>query len=197
IHAKNINPYLVDGPDLVINRRSVPLCNVPDIFFGNQPIDGGHLLFSTEEKQIFLSQEPKAERFLRKYVGSEEFINNIERWCLWLKEVSPDEIRSLPKILQRLELVRQFRSSSKRPATQELAATPSLFAFISHKESTYLVIPSVSSERRNYIPISFMPPTVIASNLCLIIPGATIFHFGILLSAMHMAWVRSVCGRLK
>lgn len=197
IKAKNINPYLVDALDVIVSRRSDPLCPVPEIRFGNQPIDGGHLLFTPEEKAKFLLEEPQAERFLRKFLGAEEFINGLERWCLWLNRASPSEIQSLPAVVQKLKQVRQFRLTSKRPATQELAATPSLFAFISHTDSNYLIVPSVSSERRRYIPIGFMPPTVIASNLCLIINNATIYHFGVLSSAMHMAWVRNVCGRLK
>lgn len=187
----------MDAPDLVVSRRGAPLCAVPEIRFGNQPIDGGNLLFTPEDKKEFLLKEPQAERFVRKFLGAEEFINGLERWCLWLNNASPNEIHSLPAVVQRLKQVRQFRLSSKRPATQELAEKPGLFAFISHTESDYLIVPSVSSERRRYIPIGFMPPTVISSNLCLIINNATVYHFGVLSSAMHMGWTRSVCGRLK
>ncbi|MFZ1641076.1 MAG: DNA methyltransferase [Candidatus Contendobacter sp.] len=197
VKAKNINPYLVDAADVLIKKRTVSICKAPEIRFGNQPIDGGYLLLNADEKKAFLSEEPKAKSLLRKFLGAEEFINGIERWCLWLKDTKPDELRQLPAVIRKLELVRKFRLSSKREATQELAAKPGIFAFISHNDSDYLIIPSVSSERRTYIPMSFMPPSVIASNLCLIIPDATLYHFGVLSSAMHMAWTRTVCGRLK
>lgn len=197
IAAKNINPYLVDAPDLVLTRRSTPLCHAPEMRFGNQPIDGGHLIFSTEEKNSFISKEPEAAEFFRLFLGADEFINGIERWCLWLSSASPDQLRNLPSVRERLERVKQFRLSSKRKATQELSKTPAQFAFVSHNDSDYLIVPSVSSEKRYYIPLGFMPPSVIASNLCLIIPNATLYHLGVLSSAIHMAWVRSVCGRLK
>lgn len=197
ILAKNINPYLVDAPDTIIVRRTNPLCDVPEIHFGNQPIDGGHLIFTTEEKNELLKKEPAAEELFRMFLGADEFINGVERWCLWLATSSPDKLRGLPSVRERLERVKQFRLSSKRKATQELAKTPAQFAFVSHKESHYLIVPSVSSERRQYIPFGFMTPSVIASNLCLIVPDAGLYHLGIMSSTMHMAWVRSVCGRLK
>jgi type I restriction-modification system DNA methylase subunit len=197
ISVKNINPYLVDAPNILIQKRSAPICDVPEIKFGNQPIDGGHLILSTEEKETFIKKSHATEALIRKYLGAEEFINGTERWCLWINDISPNALKEMPQVLERLEKVRQFRLSSKRPATRDLAAIPSKFAFISHEDVDYLLIPSVSSEKRNYIPIGFMAPHVIASNLCLIIPKATLFHFGILNSTMHMSWVRSVCGRLK
>jgi hypothetical protein len=197
ITAADINPYLMDGPDVVLEKRSRPVSPVPVMKFGNQPIDGGHLIFTPEEKAEFHVQEPEAERLFRRFIGADELINGIDRWCLWLTDASPDQLRRLPKVMERLEAVKRFRLESKREATRELAATPASFAFISHEERDYLLIPSVSSERRNYIPIGFMPASVIASNLCLIVPGATLHHFAILSSAMHMAWVRAVCGRLK
>lgn len=195
--AKNINPYLVDSDDVIVGSRSNPISNVPQIRFGNQPIDGGHLLLDEHEKSEFLKRNSSAEKFLRKYVGSRELINNIQRWCLWLKNVNPRELREYPDIVKRLEMVREFRLSSPRKVTNELATCPSLFAYISHTEKKYIIIPSVSSERRQYIPIGFMPPNVIASNLCLIITDATLYHFGVLTSQMHMAWVKYTCGRLK
>ncbi|MCC7439792.1 MAG: class I SAM-dependent DNA methyltransferase [Armatimonadetes bacterium] len=197
IAVRNINPYLIEGSNIIIQSRSISISDIPKIKFGNQPIDGGYLLFSDEEKDELLNKEPKAEKFIRRFVGSYEFINNVNRWCLWLNNAKPEEIRALPKVREILEQVKQFRLSSNRKVTRDLALTPSLFAFISHTESTYIIIPSVSSERRRYIPIGFMPPNVIASNLCLIIPDASLYHFGILTSEMHMTWVRYVCGRLK
>lgn len=197
IKATNINPYLVDGPDVVILKRGTPIFNVPVMRFGNQPIDGGHLLLDENEKKILVTKEPTAQKMLRRYYGSVEFINNLERWCLWLIDSSPEELRNAPSVMQRIEAVKQFRLSSDRVATRELAAIPTQFAFVSHQDTPYIIVPSVSSERRQFIPIGFMPSDVIASNLCLIIPSATLYHFGILSSTMHNAWMRAVCGRLK
>ncbi|HEX7470060.1 MAG TPA: DNA methyltransferase, partial [Verrucomicrobiae bacterium] len=168
--AKNISPYLVEGTNLAITNRSKPICDVPEISFGNQPIDGGNLLLDAQAKAELLAKESEAKIFIRPFLGAEEFINGQERYCLWLKDASPAELRALPEIMKHVEAVRDFRLSSKREATRELAATPSRFAFISHEEKNYLLIPSVSSERRNYIPMGFMSPKTIASNLCLIIP---------------------------
>jgi len=197
VAARNINPYLVDAPDVVLEKRSNPICAVPEIRFGNQPIDGGHFILSEDKRTELLRQEPDAEKFIRPFLGADEFINNIPRYCLWLRDAKPDELRRLPLVMQRVQAVKAFRLESKRPATKELAATPTQFAFVSHPDSHYLLLPSVSSERRNFIPIGFMPPEVIASNLCLIVPNATVYHFGILTSTMHMAWVRYTCGRMK
>ncbi|MFN0199693.1 MAG: class I SAM-dependent DNA methyltransferase [Planctomycetaceae bacterium] len=195
--AQHISPYLVEGVDTVVTNRSVPLCKVPEIKFGNQPIDGGYLLLDEEQKNDFLQECPRAKKWIRLFLGSREFINGEERWCLWLKDALPNELRECGPVMQRIDQVKQFRLSSKRPETVKLAGSPSEFAFVSHVENEYLIVPSASSERRRYIPMAFMPANVIASNLCLIIPGATRFHFGILTSTMHMAWVRQVCGRLK
>ncbi len=195
--ANNISPYLLEGPDLAIVNRQKPISDVPEIRFGNQPIDGGYFIMDNEEKEILISKEPKAKKFIRSFLGSQEFINGEKRWCLWLNNIHPDEIRSMPEVMQRVKSIRDFRLSSKREATRELAKTPTEFAFVSHPKKNYLLIPSVSSERRHYIPMAFMPVSVVASNLCLIVKNAKHFHFGILTSAMHMAWVRQVCGRLK
>lgn len=197
LKVKNINPYLVDARDILISKSSDPICNVLKIKFGNQPIDGGFLLLNDLEESDAISKEPFIAKFIRKYVGSDEFINNIPRYCLWLKNANPTELRNSKFISERLQKVRDFRLNSKRKETRELADNPSQFAFISHNETDYVIIPSVSSERRKYIPIGFMPANVIASNLCLIIPDATLFNFGILTSLMHMAWVKYVCGRLE
>ncbi len=197
IAVSNINPYLVDAPNIILTKRSKPICNAPKIKFGNQPIDGGNLILSAEEKTAWIKQEPKTKKFIRQYLGSEEFINGLERWCLWLEDAELSDIRKSALIKDRLEKVRSFRLSSDRQATKDLAATPSLFAFISHENKPYLLIPSVSSENRKYIPIGFMPASTIASNLCLIVPNADLYNFGIITSAMHMAWVRYVGGRLK
>lgn len=197
IKAKNINPYLVDAPNVMISNRKKSLCAVPEMRFGNQPIDGGQFILSEEERADFLKYEPGVEKFIRVFLGADEFINSIPRYCLWLNDINISELKNFPLVIQRVQAVKDFRLKSSREATNKLAATPTQFAFVSHQNSNYLLLPSVSSERRNFIPIGFMPPEVIASNLCLIIPNATLFHFGILTSTMHNAWMRTVCGRMK
>jgi hypothetical protein len=195
--AANINPYLVDAPDVLIARRGTPIHPVPEIRFGNQPIDGGNLLLNEAEKEELLKQEPRAAEYIHRYVGSEELINGQARYCLWLKGIAPDVLRKMPAILGRVKAVQTFRLESKREATRKLAQTPTEFAFVSQPGTDFIAIPSVSSERRQYIPIAFFDANVVASNLCLIVPGASHYHFGVLSSAMHMAWVRYVAGRLK
>lgn len=197
VAAANINPYLVDAADVVLAKRRDPISDCPEMKFGNQPIDGGHLILGPEEKAFVLKIEPGIAGYIRRFFGADEFINGGERYCLWLEGTPPEILRSSPYIRGRLDAVKKFRLSSTREATRELANTPAQFAFVSHPETPYLLLPSVSSERRNYIPIGFMPSDVIASNLCLIVPSANFYHFGVLTSTMHMAWVRSVCGRLK
>jgi hypothetical protein len=197
VPARNINPYLVDAPDVVLPKRAKPICTAPEMKFGNQPIDGGHLILTPDERDVLVQAEPDTAPYLRLFLGADEFINGVRRYCLWLRDAPPSLLRNSTFIRQRLEAVRNFRFESKRDATRELATTPAQFAFISHPDTPYLLFPSVSSERRDYIPLGFMPAEVIASNLCLIVPHATLYHFGVLTSAMHMAWVRSVCGRLK
>ncbi len=197
IQARNINPYLVDAPDLTLAKRGNPLCRAPVMKFGNQPIDGGHLLLSEDERNLLLNESPSAARFLRSYIGSRELINGGKRYCLWLADASPSDLAGIPGVLSRIDEVRKFRLASDRPATRELARTPSLFAFTSHEESTFLAVPSASSQNRLYIPIAFFSHDVIASNLCLIVPSATLYHFGVISSLMHNAWMRTVCGRIK
>lgn len=197
LKVKNINPYLVDGKDILIEKRTNSICNIPKIKFGNQPIDGGFLLLTEEEKMLALKAEPFISDYIRKYVGSDEFINNLSRYCLWLENFEPSMLNKSKFISERLKKVKSFRESSSRKETRELANNPSQFAFISHNESEYIIIPSVSSEKRKYIPIGFMPYNVISSNLCLIIPNANLYHFGILTSIMHMAWIKTTCGRLE
>ncbi len=198
IHAGNINPYLVDAANAVLQNRRTPICPVPSIAFGSMPNDGGHLLLSADDKQALLAREPNAARCLRRLLGSEEFINGRERWCLWLAGIHPEELRAMPAVLERVEAVRRYRLASSRATTRELAAAPTLFGEIRHPGSgQYLLIPSVSSERRPFIPIDILPSDVVSTNLNLIVPNATLYHFGVLSSTLHMAWVRAVCGRLK
>lgn len=197
LEAGNINPYLIDAPDIVLFRREKPICNVPEIGIGNKPIDGGFYLFTPEEKKEFLKKEPKAAKWFRRWIGSDEFINNIERWCLWLGECPPEELRKMPEAMKRVEAVRKYRLASKSAPTRKIADTPTRFHVENMPTSTFLVVPEVSSEKRMYIPIGFMKPKIICSNLVKIIPNAKLFHFGVISSTMHMAWVRSVCGRLE
>ncbi|MEI6407754.1 MAG: DNA methyltransferase [Bacteroidota bacterium] len=197
ISAQNINPYLVDAATVVLVRRSKPLGNVPEIGIGNKPIDGGHYLFTTEGKVNFLEKEPQSARYFRRWIGSDEFINGWERWCLWLGECPPDVLRKMPEAMKRVQAVREFRLASKSAPTQKLAETPTRFHVENMPDTNFLIIPEVSSERRAYIPIGFVSPETLASNLVKIIPKASLYLFGVLTSLMHMSWVRSVCGRLE
>ena len=195
--ASNISPYLIEGPDRAIINRSSPLCDAPKIGIGNKPIDDGNYLFTPREKAAFLKLEPAANEFFRRWIGSEEFINGIERWCLWLGDCPPAKLRRMPHVMARVEAVRNFRLASKSAPTRAIADKPTRFHVENMPTHGYLVIPEVSSERRSYIPIGFLKPDILASSLVRIVPHATLYHFGILSSAMHMAWVRQVCGRLK
>jgi type I restriction-modification system DNA methylase subunit len=195
--AKNISPYLIEGSDIVALSRSAPISAVPEIIFGNMPNDAGYLILTDEEKAELVKREPEAKKYIRPFLGAQEFINGETRWCLWLKDVSPAELRTMPEVMKRIEGVRKHREQSTRETTRELAKTPALFGEVRQPDGEYLLIPSVSSEARQYIPIGFMQPNVIGSNLVLFIPDATHFHFGILSSEMHMAWVKQVCGRLE
>jgi len=197
VAAKNINPYLVDAPDVVLPRRGSPLCDVPEIGIGNKPIDGGHYLFTTEEKAEFLKLEPKAKAYFRRWLGADEFINGWERWCLWLGDCSPAELRAMPEAMKRVQAVKALRLASKSAPTQKLANTPTRFHVENMPDKAYLVLPEVSSERREFIPMGFEKPSTLCSNLVKVATGATLYHFGILTSTMHNAWVRATCGRLE
>lgn len=193
----NINPYLVDARDVVLYSRSKPLCDVPEIGIGNKPIDGGHYLFTDEEKAAFIKLEPASKKYFRRWLGSDEFINGWQRWCLWLGETPPSELRSMPEVMKRVEAVRRVRLASKSAPTRKLAEAPTHFHVENMPKKEYLIIPEVSSERRPFIPIGFEKPSTLASNLVKILPNASIYHFGILSSTMHNAWMRAVCGRLE
>jgi hypothetical protein len=195
--VSNISPYLVDGPSTALDNRSQPLCSSPKMIWGSKPTDGGHLILTPDEREMLVAAEPGAAHLIRRYTGASEYLNGIERYCLWLADVSPNELRSLPLVLARVKAVREFRLASEAPSTRQYADRSTLFRQIAQPKTDYLIIPLHSSEARRYIPIGFMPSSVIASNACSIIPDANGYHFGILCSAMHMAWVRTVCGRLK
>lgn len=198
IKGKNINPYLIDTDDLIISRRHHPISDIPEMNFGNMPLDGGNLLISSlEEKNQLLAKEPNLSKYIKNFTGADEFINGTKRWCLWFVEIQPNELRSMPEeIRSRIEAVKIFRENSKAPSTQRFAETPYLFRDRNLPDK-YLLVPSVSSERRRYIPIGFLTNDTVTSNLCLIIPNATLYHFGVLTSLMHNAWMRQVCGRLE
>ncbi len=197
VAVRNINPYLVDAPDVVLVNRQHPICAVPEIGIGNKPIDGGNYLFTTEERDEFLKHEPKAAKWFRRWIGADEFLNGYERWCLWLGDCPPNELRQMPEVMKRVEAVREVRLASKSAPTQKLAATPTRFHVENIPDAPYLVIPEVSSERRVFIPTGFEQPETLSSNLVKILPHATLYHFGILSSTMHNAWMRTVCGRLE
>lgn len=196
IKAKNINPYLVDAKDILISKRSNPLSNVPKMSFGNMPLDGGNLILSEEEKKELISKEPTAEKFILPLISAYEFLNGKNRWCLWLVDVQPNELKQMPEVLKRVELVKKFRLESVAPSTQKFALTPALFRDKNRPE-TFIVVPRVSSENRPYIPIGFFDKNYIVSDTCMSIPNGNLYHFGVLMSIMHMAWVKYICGRLK
>ena len=193
----NINAYLVDGPDVFVESNKKPICDVPEMIYGNKPTDGGFLFLTKEEKEEVIKNEPDIVKYIRKMYGATEYINNKERYCLWLVGASPAEIRKSKFITERVEGVRKFRLNSTKAATQESANTPTLFQEIRHPESEYIIIPRHSSENRRYIPFGFVSPEIIVNDAVQIIPGASLYHFGILTSNVHMAWVRAVCGRIK
>jgi hypothetical protein len=197
IQAKNINPYLVNGTDTTIPRRQNPLSNIPSIGIGNKPIDGGNYLFTTPEKEEFIKIEPQSAKWFRRWVGSDEFINNRERWCLWLGDCPPNELKQMPQALKRIEAVKKVRLESKSIPTQKLAQTPTRFHVENIPIKEYLIVPKVSSERRKYIPIGFSDSNTLSSDLLFVVSNSSLYHFGILTSEMHMTWVRYVCGRLK
>ncbi len=195
--VENINAYLIDGPDIIADSRSKPICNVPKMSSGGKPVEGGNLIFTEDEKQDFLQREPMAGKFFRPFMGSDDFINGHGRWCLWLVDASPKELRTMPEVIKRVEAVKEFRLSSVKAATREYANQPTRFMEIKQPQSDYLMIPATSSENRRYIPIGYLSKDVVASNAASFVPDATLYHFGVLTSNVHMAWMRAVCGRLE
>ena len=196
IKAKNINPYLVDAKDILIEKKTNPICKIPKMSFGNMPLDGGNLIFSDDEKEEFLLKQPQAEKYIKPLISAHEFLNGKKRWCLWLVGAEPSEIRKMPEVMKRAELVRKFRLKSVAPSTQKFAETPTLFRDRNQPE-TFILIPSTTSENRKFIPMGIFSKDDIASNSCHTIPNGNLFHFGVLMSSMHMFWVKSVSGRLK
>ena len=195
--VSNINAYLIEADNIFVMSRSKPLCEVPEIGIGNKPIDGGYYLFTEDEMTEFIKTEPASKAFFKPWYGSVEFINRKPRYCLWLGDCSPSELMKMPECLKRIQAVREYRLASPSAGTVKLADKPTRFHVENMPRGTYIVIPEVSSERRRYVPIGFMTPDILCSNLVKLIPNATLYHFGVLTSNVHMAWMRAVCGRLK
>ncbi|MBQ7475930.1 MAG: hypothetical protein IJT06_00875 [Selenomonadaceae bacterium] len=195
--VEHINWYLLAGPDIYAESRSTPICPVPKMFFGNQPNDGGNLILSEYERDELIKKNPPAEKYVRQLLGAEEFIHNKKRFCLWLVDCPPEDFKKMPLVYERIKKVREVRLKSKRAETRKLADVPYLFGFISQPKTNYILVPSVSSEKRKYIPMGFVSPEIICTNLNLMIPDAEVWHFGILTSSVHMIWTKTVCGRLE
>jgi hypothetical protein len=197
IQCKHINPYLIPTKDVFITKKQKPIVNIPEMRCGNKPTDGGFLILTTEEKNLLLEKEPSAAKFIKKFIGSDEFINNKERWCLWLKDIQPHELRSMPLVLERVNNVKVFRLKSTAEPTRRAANTPYQFFYISQPNSNYIVVPEVSSERRLYVPLDIIASDIISSNKIFLLESDSEYFFGVLSSIMHMAWLRVVAGRMK
>ena len=194
--AKNINPYLVDAENIVVTTREYPICNVLEMNKGSQPTDGGFLLLNEKEKNELVKDNPLAQKWIKPFMGAEEFLNDKLRWCLWLVNASPHELRKCKLIMERIDNVRKFRLKSKKAVTQKFASVPTLFGEIRQPSSEYLIVPEISSEKRNYIPMDFAEKNIISSNKLQLVSKAAIYEFGVLESIVHMAWMRATCGRL-
>lgn len=194
--VKNINAHLTDAPDIFIESRKKPLCNALVMTTGNRPADGGHLIIEANDYDNFIAREPQAKKYIKQLTGATEFINNKERWCLWLVDANISEIRKMPLVLERIEACKQDRLNSPDKGRQKLADTPMIFRETINP-SSYIIVPRVSSERRRYIPLGFLDDTIIPTDSATIIENASNYEFGILTSNIHMAWMRTVAGRLK
>jgi hypothetical protein len=197
LKAKNINPYLVKGNDSFLVSRRKPICKAPETLYGSKPVDNGNFFFNNEEKENFIKQYPDAIKFIKPFLSAKEFLNNEKRWCLWLKDADPSEIKNIKGIVERIEKVKMFRTSSSKEATRKLAAYATLFAEIRQPVTKYIIIPLHTSENRDYIPFGLYGPNFIVGNSCSAIPKANKYHFGVISSAIHMAWIKHTCGRLE
>lgn len=195
--AKNINGYLLDAPDIFVESRSKPMCDVPEFGIGNKPIDNGNYLFDEEEMKKFIKKEPNSKKYFHKWIGADEFINGYFRYCLWLGDCPLSEIKNMKECYKRVQAVRDYRLASKSAGTRKIADKPTNFHVENMPTQNYIVIPEISSEKRYYVPIGFMTPDIMCSNRVKISQNATIYHFGILTSSVHMAWMRATCGRLE
>lgn len=196
LKVRNINPYLVDAKDILIENRNTPICNVPKMMYGSKPTDGGFYILSNEEKIDFLIKEPNASKFIKPFLSAREYLNGEKRWCIWLVDANPNELKNCPMLLQRIEAVKKFRSESIAASTRDYKYH-NLFRQVTQPKDDFLLVPRTTSENRSYIPIGFFSKDFIVSDTCQSIPNASLFHFGILNSTMHMAWVKTTCGRLK
>jgi hypothetical protein len=197
VAAANISPYLTDTPNVLIAKRSKPISPVPEIVFGSKAVDFGHFVLEEAELADFLAQEPQAKPFIREFIGGEEFLNGSKRFCLWLKGIPPAQLRAMPEVLKRVNAVKQERLKSVKAPTRELAKTPAEFGEDRQPSTPYLLIPKVTSENRDYVPLGFFEPSVIINPTVLVVPQAGLLELGVLQSAMHMAWMRATCGRLE
>jgi hypothetical protein len=197
IAAKNISPYLIEGSDAAVASRSTPICEVPACEYGSKPTDGGFLIVEEKDRRQFLAENPDAKKYLRPLLCAEEYLYSIPRWCLWLVDATAGDIRNIPGIKKRVDAVRDFRLASKKEPTRKMADRPSVFAEIRQPKKRFMVVPQHTSETRKYVPFGYFDPKNIVHNSCSAIPNATFFHFGVLSSAIHMAWVRQICGRLE
>lgn len=197
IKAQNINPFLVEGKDITVENRKEPICNVSQIVYGSFALDDGNYTLTEAERIEIIADNKDSEKLIKTFIGGRELLHSEKRYCLWLMDAAPSEIKSNNKIKERVEAVKNWRSKSDRTNTKKLAETPTVFAEIRQPKTNYLAFPTLSSENRKYIPIAFLEPNIIASNQLYILPNATLYHFGLLTSFMHMAWVKYVCGRFK
>jgi len=195
--VRNISPYLIEGNDDVLGNREHPISSVPEMMFGNMPNDDGHFLLTDDEKKTLISAQPTVKEFIRPFLSAKEYLHGENRWCLWMKDVSPKMIRELDPVRERVSKVKKYREESKREATRKLAKYPYLFGEIRQPSSAYVLIPCHSSENRKYIPLSYYTPKYIVGNSCVFVPNASYYHFGVISSTIHMSWVRQVCGRLE
>lgn len=195
--VSHINPYLVEAGDTLLTSRSEPICRVPPIRFGNMPNDDGQFLFTDAEKKLFVRENSGSAPLFRRFLSAKEYLNGETRWCLWLLDAPPKLVRRFPGVIERIKAVEAYRKDSTRAATKKLADKPTLFGEIRQPNSKFILIPRHSSENRRYIPLSYFTPSHIVADSCLFIANASLFHFGVLSSSMHMAWVKQVCGRIK
>lgn len=194
----NINAYLCDAPDILIDSRNKPLCDVSKMIYGNKPADGGYLIIEDEDYEDFIKREPQAKKYIRPLLGAVEYLHNKKRWCLWLKGVAPTEIKSCPLVYDRVKKCKEAREGSKAAGIRKFAQTPTLFAQITQPDNKdYIIIPRTSSEKRRYVPMGFMTSETIVTDAVQIVPDASLYEFGVLISNVHMSWMRAVCGRLK
>ena len=197
IAAENINGYLVNADDIFVESRNKSLCDIPQMIYGSKPVDGGFFLMKEEEKNEILAKEPNLAKYIRQIYGAEEYINNKKRYCLWLVGASPADIKNSPTLFSRVQSVREYRLQSTKEATRLSADRATEFQEVRYSTTEYIIVPSVSSEKRRYVPIGYVSPDIVVNNAVLFIPNATLYHFGILTSNVHMAWMRVVCGRLE